>query len=305
MGAEIQGRVLSRDGQPLLLDGIGVECLNDGVTVTTEEDGSFTLEVPSGVIVRVRFTDPLDAGAIPGLPICHENGDYTPDDGDVEDDVVELAPLADGDVCVIEIEIAGGRIVECDVDLPSFPGNGGPNFHGEGVLVPLAPPGATTLSGEVEIEANSDDCATLEIEAEGLEPGVLYGVILVSPLGEQATPGALVPDATGAAHLSLLGCAGPGLPFDVARLTDLAGYGVIVVDGDGVPVLVGQIPGRGHEFGEPGSGGGELPDLPPIPGFPGDVPTIPDYDDLLDLLDDLLGGGGGVPGFGGFPGFGG
>ena len=292
-GAEIQGRVLSRDGQPLLLDGIDVECLNDGVTVTTEADGSFTLDAPCGVVVRVRFTDPLDPGVLPGLPVCHENGDDTPDDGDVEDDVLELGPLVDGDVVVIEIELAGGRIIECGVDLP--PGVDGPNFHGEGVLVPLSPLGDPLPSGEVEVAVDGD-CAVLEIEAEGLEAGATYAVLLVSPdLGTESL-GTLTADASGAAHLEVAGCAGDALPFGVDRLTDLAGYGVVVTGDGDVPVLAGQVPGQGHEFGEPG---GDIPGLPPLPDLPADFPTIPDYDDLLDLLDDLLGGGFGLPGFGG------
>lgn len=312
-GPLVVGKVVSRDGQPLLLDGIAVECVNDGVTVTTGADGSFTLEVPGGVVVRVRFTDPLAVGVFPDLPPCHENGDDTPDEGDVADDVVTITPLVDGDVCVIEVEIAGGRVIECGMDLPPRPGDFGPNFHGEGVLVPLDALGES--SGEVEVEMTGAGCATLEIEAEGLTPSAAYGVLLVSPELAQATPGALIADATGAAHLSLAGCTGDVLPFGVAQLTDLAGYGVVIVDADGVPVLAGQIPGHGPEYGEPGYGGGGgvpglppglppipgLPgDLPPMPGLPGDLPSLPGYDDLLDLLNDLFGGTPyGLPGLGG------
>jgi hypothetical protein len=300
--------VLSRQGQPALLGGVEVACLNDGVTVTTDADGTFTLDVPGGVVVRVRFTDPLDPGtALPDLPPCGERDDGTPDDGDLEDDVVEILPLADGEVCVLEVELAGGRVIECALDLPGHADGGPPPFfRGEGVLVPLDA-AHLCAAGEVEVEVEGD-CAALELEAAGLAPGAAYAVVLVAPDLAEEPLGALVADADGAAHLRVEGCAGDALPFGVDSLADLAGYAVIVLDADGLPVLAGQVPGRGHEHGEPGHDGGHdgnglPPGLPPLPGpfpDPGDLPPVPDYEDVLDLLDDLLGGNDfGFPGFGG------
>jgi hypothetical protein len=309
-GPQVVGQVLSRQGQPTLLQGIEVECLNDGVTVTTGPDGSFTLDVPGGVVVRVRFTDPLNGvETLPfPLPPCGEWDDASPDAGDLDDDVVELPPLGDGDVCVLEVELAGGRVIECGVAPPGA-GNGVPGFYGEGVLLPLDPT-ALCAVGEVEVERDGD-CASLEFEAAGLAPGATYGVTLLAPDLAEAVVGALVADGAGVAHLSVAGCSGDPLPFGVASLVDLAGYGVLVTDADGVPVLAGQVPGSGHEYGEPGygggggaGGGGGVPGLPPVPPDFGNLPPPPgDYEDLLDLINSLLGAGGtslpGFPGFGG------
>ena len=312
-GPQLQGKVVSVNGAPLALDGVAVECLNDGTSTTTAQDGTFRLDVPAGERLRVRFRQRLALGVPSILPGgCTEDGDTDTDRSDLDDDVVEVGPLEEGNVCGVEVELADGRVVECDVD---HPGGDGPRFHGEGVLVPVRPMSVKPPLGEVEVQLEGD-CAALEVEAVLLVPGAPYEVVLVSPGLAQAALGTLTADEDGTAHLRVEACDGDPLPFGVDAVSDLAGYGVFVNDADGQPVLVGQVPGRGHEWGEPGHtdghpggvdghppGDGTVPPLPPINGLPGVLPdpgTLPPPpDDLLDLLDDLLGGNplaGGLPG---------
>lgn len=314
--AQVQGKVLSRDGSAQGLAGVEVLCEGGGASVTTEADGSFVLEVPDGTVVRLRFADPLAGLDLPAFPDCGEDEDATPDAGDLAEGVVEVEALAPGEVVTIEVELADGRVVECGVTRTE---GGGVSVRCEGHLFPTDPfptdPGAPVLS-LAEIEVTQDGpCATLEVEAEHLEPGTTLHLVLVAPDGARETVASATVDELGALHAVLTRCEGDALPFGAEALTDLAGYGALVEDQDGNVLLAGQVPGLGYEFGEDGwSGpggwgpGGEGGSLPPFPGdgFPR-PPTDEEIQDLLDYLDDLLGGGSllpGLPGLPSLPGFG-
>ena len=71
----VTGKVVSVDGQTYDLGGIEVTCANDGTVVTTAADGSFSVDVPSGETLHLRFHDRSAAGTAPALPNCSELGD--------------------------------------------------------------------------------------------------------------------------------------------------------------------------------------------------------------------------------------
>lgn len=308
--AQVQGKVLSRDGAATNLGGVEVTCEGTGTTVTTGPDGSFVLEVPDGTVVRVRFADPLARGLADLLSDCEEGDDDTPDESDASDDSVEVEALGTGEVVTIEVELADGRVIECGVSRSE---SGGVVVHCEGNLFPTDPDAPAFSLAEIEIN-QADGCTTVEVEAEHLTPNQTLSLVLVAPDGARETLGTGTVDADGVLHASLTRCEGDPLPFGAASIEDLAGYGALVEDQDGNVLLAGQVPGLGYEFGEDGWHGGwgdEDGEGGSVPGFPGGLPdgfpappTDEEIQDLLDFLNGLLGGGGLSDFFpGGFPGF--
>ena len=56
--AQVVGKVTSRNGFPLALQGIAVTCPDNAATGVTGADGSFALDVPADTPFRVEFDDP-------------------------------------------------------------------------------------------------------------------------------------------------------------------------------------------------------------------------------------------------------
>lgn len=294
--AQVQGKLTAVGAQGPAASGIQVVCENDGVTVSTGSDGSFSLEVPTGEVLRLRFTDPAGGAAAP-LNGCDEE-DGSPDAGDLGDGVLELQPLGTGEILQIEVTLLDGQILECGVGVD---GDGG--LHAEGRLMPTTP-GAAGLVGEVELHREGG-CGALEIEIEGLEPGAGFEIEIASPEGATETPLSARAGENGVLHASLSRCVGDPLPFGVASLADLAGYLVSVRDESGRVLLMGIVPGALPELIDLaewldwleslGDGG-----LPPFPDGLPEVPELPEgfadltpeeLADLLAELEGLLGAG--------------
>jgi hypothetical protein len=309
--AQVQGKVTSRNGLALALDGVVVSCPETGGTVVTGADGSFRVDVPADAPFRVDFDDPRALGVLDRFG-CEPSSDPDADADDLRRDGVDIGALGSGETCDLEVALVDGAVVAFrlarDGDAagagggangrpglwegetppaegPREPGEA-PDRCGEGWLFPTLP--ERPLLGQVEVTRDGD-CWVVEVEVDcGFETTGTFTVEVVLADGTTTALGTVTVTTDGG-HTSFRLCPGDGERIDPEAL---AGAVVQVLDADGNVVLSGVIPdlrnGDGWEFpyGEeppmPGGDGG---------GVGGDWPNVPDdfpsWDDLRDLLDDL------------------
>jgi hypothetical protein len=264
--AVVLGKVVSVDGSTAQLHGVQVATSDGSSQATTDGAGTFRLEVRSGERLRIRFDDPNTASA--SDRDVEEGEDDTPDGSDIDGDEVEIEELGEGETCEIEVELRDGEVVEAWVNRNR---EDGPHFEAQARLVPPEDADNQDARGEVEIECGAS-CCRAEIEVAGLTGPDIVEIVLWHPEGDEVSLGIIEVNAEGSGHWVAEACweTGEGsgdapsdgdggasekgdgenaceVPFGEETLGDLKGVRLLLVDGLGNVVLVGEMPGDGAQ----------------------------------------------------------
>ncbi|MFV1959203.1 MAG: hypothetical protein ACC662_07295 [Planctomycetota bacterium] len=256
--ALVLGVVTTRDGPRSTLDAVTVSSSTGTGKAVTDAGGGFALSVPSGTTFRLRFDDPASQPTKMEDDVG-ETEDDTPDDTDIAGSEVEVRPLEEGEVLEIEVELSDGEVIESWTKSNEGDGEG---FEGEAKLVPPDGKDDSPARGEVEVECKTT-CCRMEVEVEGVGDAAVLEIVLVDADGQEASLGVVETNAEGEGHFVLELCEGDEMPLGATSLADLAGTRIQVVNGDGVVVLTGLLPGNGAQHDERDHCKAEFDLLPP------------------------------------------
>ena len=233
--AAVDGNLASLDGQSANLDGIAVTVVGESDEVVTDARGGFRFPVRPGERIRLRFTDRRAGGS-------QKSEEDT--GSDIDDDVVEIDPLKDGETCEVEVEIEDGVVVEACVRREDEDEEKDGAWHGAMRLVPPPDAAASEAGGEVGIVCKADGCRAV-IEVFELPGPDLYEAVLDHPEQGRYSLGLIEVDAEGEGRLVIEHGADDPLPYGVESLEKLVGTKLLVLDGVGNIVLKGLLPGEG------------------------------------------------------------
>jgi len=246
-GAVVAGKLTSRDGSTDSLAGVRVEVVGGESYAVTGPDGTFTLDVEPGDVVVLDFDDPEHEEFDEDGQEEGEDGSESEDEFeecDIEGDQVDVAPLEDGEVCDLEVDMKDGDVCEARVDREGH--EEGEERHREGDSRLLPPDGSPEPEsvGEAELECGVE-CCELGIwvgEFFLTQPTVLDVVVLQCEGDAEVVLGQMEVNGEGRGHFEMRACVGEELPFGVEHLAGIAGYCLELRAADGTVVLAGKVP---------------------------------------------------------------
>ncbi len=275
--AAVKGVLLTVDGSTSSLGGVQITNPRTGVTATTASNGTFDLgNLPAGTIT-LRL-----AGGIPGMVLRQDGGgdaggsggtdgvgdgpnddlnddsgsgstDSTPngdgDNDDVGDDDFDVTGVQNGESIEVRMAVANGTIQSLEVSR-----SGHDDRESEVNLHRSVDSDDPDVTGEAETLSRADR-QRIRVKAEHVTPGRTLEWFTITPdTLSTESEGTATADLDGQARWLVDTSTGGTLPFGVATVADLDGYGIEIRDAtSGVVLLVGTFGSTPDHEGDTGS----------------------------------------------------
>ena len=277
--ASLAGHVVLVNGSTNNLGGVKLTFPRTGQTVTTASDGSFQFgTVPAGTLtvrlgsgtglMTLRDTgsggdgmggsgDGGTTGGTTGGSSSGSSGDASGDDvndddgsaaslsdpngdgdnNDTGDDDLDVTSVASGETVDLSLSVDHGIITSLDVAR-----SGHEDCQSEVRLQRSVDSDDPDVTGKVRTE-NRTNRQRIKIAAEHLTAARSVRAVIIAPDLSEADLGAVDADASGEARWDVNTMNGDTLPFGVASVADLVGYGIEVRDaGSALVLLFGTMP---------------------------------------------------------------